>query len=188
MATAEQALERLLQETDLQVVVDIGSGDGYHATAMREAGRQVIAISLRPPADIVADYMETEVGPVDAIWAAHVLEHMPDVGAFLRKCHQDLRDGGLLVVTVPPLKHAIVGGHVSLWNEGLLLYRLVLAGFDCSQARVGVYGYNISVMVRKSAITLPALAMDSGDIERLAEFFPVPVAQGFDGRLGSIRW
>jgi SAM-dependent methyltransferase len=169
-------------------VIDVGSGDGAHTAFMRAAGKRVTAVSLLPPADVLDDYVATQLGPVDGIWASHVLEHALNVGEFLRKCFRDLREGGVLALTVPPAKHDIVGGHVSLWNEGLLLYRLILSGFDCAAARIGVYGYNISVIVRKVSIALPGLAMDAGDIERLAPFFPVPVKQGFDGRIGCIAW
>jgi hypothetical protein len=174
--------------SDVLTVIDIGCGDNEQASTLRLAGMNVTSVSLRPPADIVGDYMDTRLGPVDGIWASHVLEHMPNVGMFLRKCFTDLRDDGVLAVTVPPAKHAIVGGHVSLWNEGLLLYRLILAGFDCRRASVGVYGYNITVIVRKARAVLPALAMDAGDIERLAEYFPLPVAQNFNGHCGNIAW
>jgi len=155
---------------------------------MRNNGMSVTTISLRLPADVVADYMDHRFSPVDGIWASHVLEHMPNVGLFLEKCFHDLRDDGVLAITVPPAKHEIVGGHVSLWNEGLLLYRLILAGFDCSQASVGVYGYNISAIVRKKRAESPDLSMDVGDIEMLARFFPIPVYQGFNGQLGNINW
>lgn len=185
---ADQALVRFAADAVVRSVIDIGAGDNEQALALRGAGKRVTTVSLRPPADVVADFMGTDLGPVDGIWASHVLEHMPNVGAFLEKCFDDLRDGGLLAVTVPPAKHNIVGGHVSLWNEGLLLYRLILAGFDCRAARVGVYGYNISVLVRKVPAALPALAMDGGDIERLARFFPIPVQQGFNGQIGNVRW
>jgi SAM-dependent methyltransferase len=184
---ADEALERFAALADVRSVLDIGSGAGEQAAFLRARGKLVTTVSLGR-ADVVADYLTTNLGPVDGIWASHVLEHMPNVGAFLGKCFSDLRDDGVLAVTVPPAKHEIVGGHVSLWNAGLLLYRLVLAGFDCRAARVGTYGYNVSVIVRKVPAVLPALAMDAGDIERLAEFFPVAVAQGFDGELPNIGW
>ena len=187
----EQALDRLLQYDDIKTVLDIGSGTGAHATALRNAGRQVTTISLQPPADVIGDFLRWENDRLfDAVWACHVLEHQADPGAFLRKCLDELRPGGVLAVTVPPLKHQIVGGHASLWNAGLLLYQLILAGFDCSDARVGTYGYNISVIVRKpiEPIRLPLLTQDCGDIFQLSPYFPAPLKEGFDGRLGNIRW
>lgn len=170
-------------------VLDIGSGDGVHALAFAQQGRRVTTISLRRPADVLADYCEHEFAePFDCLWASHVLEHQPDPGRFLRKCHRDLRDGAILAITVPPMKDEIVGGHVTVWNAGLLLYQSILAGFDCAEAAVKSYGYNVSVIVRKRGIELPALAMDEGDIERLARFFPLPVAQGFDGHIREANW
>lgn len=193
-----QALRRLLREKDTKTVLDVGSGAGEHARIMRLFGREVCALDLSPPADVVADFMEWETERrFDAIWACHVLEHQINPGAFLDRCRDLLRPRGLLFVTVPPLKHEIVGGHVTLWNAGLLLYQLVLAGFDCREARVGTYAsgpgyppYNISAIVQAPAvpITLPPLKMDSGDIETLNAFFPLPVQHGFDGRLSDIAW
>lgn len=170
-------------------VLDIGSGDGEHAAAFRAAGFDVTAISLREPADVVMDYVQYQPDALfDGIWASHVLEHQRNLGAFLEKCKRDLRPSGWLAVTVPPMKSEVVGGHVALFNAGILLYHLILAGFDCSQAMVKTYGYNVSVIVRNVDATLPRLEMDCGDIERLAPFFPMPVAQGFDGSIAAINW
>lgn len=188
MMLAAEALERFLRYPDIRTVLDIGSGDGTHASLMRRHGKCVTTLSLHEPADIVGDYLETTLPPVDGIWASHVLEHAPNVGLFLEKCFRDLRPDGLLAITVPPAKHNIVGGHLSLWNEGLLLYHLILAGFDCRHAQVGVYDYNISVLVQKKSAYRPPLAMDAGDIEKLAAFFPMPVEQGFNGQTGNINW
>lgn len=194
---APQALTRLLEYADAERILDIGSGAGLQADVMRNSGRHVTTLSLLPPADIVGNYLDFNVcKPFDVIWASHVLEHQPDVGAFLRKCFADLRDDGILCITVPPLKDNLVGGHVALFNQGTLLYNLILSGFDCREARVSpVYAnapdqppYNISVIVRKVKAQLPALTYDAGDIERLAQFFPVSVSQNCDGRDVIANW
>ncbi len=179
-------------------MLDVGSGAGEQARVLRLAGRRVTTVSMEPPADFVGDFVRQRFIPAgfDAIWASHVLEHQPDVGAFLRRCFHLLRPDGVMAVTVPPMKHAIVGGHLTVWNAGLLLYNLVIAGFDCSKARVspnyssgpGYPPYNISVIVRKREAKLPALRFDSGDILRLAQFFPVPVWEGFDGQMAGVNW
>lgn len=190
LARGGEALSRLLELPNVRTVVDVGSGAGEHAALMREAGRSVTTISLAPGADHVGDFMTwpSEKCDFDAVWACHVLEHQPNPSAFLKECRMRLRPHGYLVVTVPPLKHQIVGGHVTLWNAGLLLYQLILAGFDCSNAKVGTYGYNISVIVQNEEAHLPDLTCDEGDIERLAKFFPLPVKQDFDGELPNIGW
>lgn len=190
-------MARLLSYPDVVNVLDIGSGDGSHARYMRDHGKNVIAVSLEPPADWVGDYLTGEcLKKFDAIWACHVLEHQPNPGLFLKKCFSDLKDGGVLAITVPPAKHNIVGGHVTLWNAGLLLYNMILAGFDCREARVsrnypaveGGTPYNISVIVKKREAVLPTLRMDTGDIEALAKFFPFPAEHGFNGSLPAINW
>lgn len=185
---ADQALEKVLGY-DFDTVIDIGSGAGEHAQVLRDAGKTVTTVSLEEPADIIGDFMGV-LFPynVDCIWASHVLEHQRNPGAFLERCFAILNWEGILAVTVPPAKHNIVGGHVNLYNAGLLLYQLILAGFDCSEASVKSYGYNISVVVKKKKANLPQLRMDSGDINRLAEFFPFDVREGFDGQIGEINW
>ena len=174
---------------DIRTVLDVGSGDGEQARAMRQYGREVTTISLCEPADYVGDFLTWESDQkFDAVWACHVLEHQTNPGQFLKACCQRLNPGGVLVVTVPPAKHEIVGGHVTLWNAGLLLYQLILAGFDCRAARVGTYGYNISVIAPVRSEPLPKLEYDFGDIERLAQWFPLPVHEGFDGEIEDIGW
>lgn len=186
---ADLALQACLQLSGVRTVLDVGSGTGEHAALLRDAGKVVTTISLSPPADIVGDYMESGVaGPFDLIWVSHTLEHQRNVGAFLDRCRGDLREGGWLAVTVPPMKPEVVGGHVALFNAGVLLYHLIVAGFDCREASVRSYGYNVSVIVQNSPAGLPSLARDCGDIERLAPFFPMPVRQGFDGNIERVNW
>lgn len=166
-------------------LLDIGSGKGEHAEGFRRC-YEVTTVDLNHEADHRHDYLSVTFDePFDCIWASHILEHQRNPGWFLDKCRGDLREGGLLAVTVPPRKDAIVGGHVSLWNAGLLLYHLVLARFDCSRALILAHDYNISAVLTKRTIDLPPLMMDTGDIERLASFFPIKVKQGFDGCLGA---
>lgn len=181
----QDALYKLLT-MPFRTVLDIGAGPP-HADIFKEQGKSVTTINLHE-ADIVGDYNETELGEFDCVWASHVLEHQPNPNLFLEKCLSDLKDDGILAVTVPPLKHEIVGGHVTLWNAGLLLYHIILAGCDCASASVKTYGYNISVIVRKSPLELPELKMDNGDIETLAPYFPFPVKHGFDGRIEEHNW
>ncbi len=164
-------------------VLDIGGGQ-EHARIFRENGKRVIVNNLTF-GEIIGDYLEVDSEGFDCVWASHVLEHCPNPGLFLSKCFNDLNDNGILAVTVPPLKHEIVGGHVTLWNAGILLYQTILAGFDCSKAWVKNYGYNISLVVRKKKADLPELNYDFGDIDKLSKFFPFKAVHGFDGRLGE---
>ena len=177
---ADQALEAVLL-WEFDSVLDIGSGSGDHSRRFRNLNKSVTSISLEPPADINGDYLDVDVTQHDLIWASHVLEHQPNPNLFLKKCFDDC--GRYFCVTVPPLKHEIVGGHLTLWNAGLLLYNMIIAGWDCSSAQVMQYGYNISVLVEKKRAILPELKMDYGDIETLSRFFPFSAKHGFDGNL-----
>ncbi len=183
-ALRAQAALDLCLTLDVQTVLDIGCGSGDHAKVFRAAGKKVTTISLGP-ADIVGEYVG-QCGQHDLVWASHVLEHQRNVGEFLDQVRRDAKKW--IAITVPPMKDEVVGGHVALFNAGILLYHMILAGIDCRRAKVKTYGYNISVVVENKSIRLPKLACDAGDIERLAEFFPVPVKQGFDGRIASVNW
>ena len=184
-----RALETLNKflEYDFKTVLDIGCGDGEHAQKMLAAGRLVTTISLKPPATIVNDYMDYEFTSFDAIWCCHVLEHQSNVGLFLGKIYRELVMGGPLAITVPPLKKKIKGGHLTLWTSGQLIYNLIVAGFDCSQARVKQYDSNISVLLTKKRADLPPLGCNKGDIARIAKFYPKTVKHNDDSEF-TCRW
>ncbi len=201
------AMEALLAETDIKSVLEIGYGAGEDGRHMASAGKRVLAVD--PAGEegfndqhnggtamfLKMDYLDPETlfsEKFDAIWTCHVLEHVHDPHAFLSKCFSDLHDDGLLAITVPPAQHAVVGGHFTLWNAGLLLYHLVLAGFDCESARVKQYGYNLSVLVRKQAIPLDAIPSDPNyPVERLRAYFPPELnwENGtFNGNIEELNW
>lgn len=185
---AEEALDKVLT-MDFRTVLDIGSGRGLHSYEFLRHSKEVTTVSLEEPAHIIGDYNDQIFyEKFDCIWASHVLEHQRNPGEFLEKCYKDLKDDGILAITVPPRKDIIVGGHVTLWNAGLLLYNLILAGFDCSEASVKTYGYNVSVIVKKKLAVHGNLAMGRGDIEKLAHLFPMDVEHGFDGNIQEINW
>lgn len=194
-----QAMQKLLKEYQFDSVLDLGSGEGIHSDIFKKRSKNVTSIDYGESvyfknstsgANIVADYMEvTFEQQFDCIWCSHVLEHQLNPNLFLKKIFADLKEGGVLVLTVPPLKHAIVGGHVSLWNGGLLLYHLVHAGFNCKEASLLHYSYNISCIITKKTITqLPRLSFDNGDIDLLADYLPDGLSEGFDGEIFELNW
>lgn len=190
---AAYALQKLLLEYRFTTVLDIGCGDGGHSEAFRAAGKEVTSIDLagRYTAAEHADYMERHYrSPYDAIWCCHVLEHQLNAHSFLLKVFNELKEGGVLCLSVPPMKPQVVGGHVTIWNAGLLMYNLILAGFNCSSIRVKREGYNISAIIEKVAIrNFPELAYDRGDIKRLSEYFPPTCRrEGFNGNIEELAW
>jgi len=171
----DQALEKLLRDYEFETVLDIGSGKGEQAAVMREAGKKVTTIDSNPEVspDIIQCYPVPKALPplTDVIWCCHVLEHQRDIGVFFYYLHFDLKRGDVLAITVPPFRQ-VVPGHVTAWNAGLLLYNLVLAGFDCAAAALKTYDYNISAIVRKGE---PTNAKVTDTLNDLAHFFPVPL-------------
>ena len=97
-------------------VLDIGCGVGFLARILAGEVERVVAldgspvkieracqINPAPNISYVCSLIEdwTPPFPFDTIVATNVLEHVPDAGAFLRRCRDMLAPGGRLVVTVP---------------------------------------------------------------------------------------
>src|SRR5512139_2785567 len=114
---ASQCLQKLLTDYDTRfvTVLDVGSGPGEQAELFRKAGKIVTETDWQRDGDYLLQHFDQ---PFDLVWASHVLEHMPNVRAFLMTLSQDCKPGRLLAITVPPRKMEIVGGHLSIWNAG----------------------------------------------------------------------
>jgi hypothetical protein len=199
------ALGRLLTEFDFRTVLEIGSRTGTAARAMEFAGKDVLTIEIQEAyeAKYSGDYLDLQLDePIDAIWCSHVLEHQRHVGRFCEKMFDDLRDGGVLALTVPVELSPLVMGHCVIFTPGVLLYNLVLAGFDCADATLKVYEGQISVLVRKKANGLPrrSFAMTPfsedgiGYAENLYSYFPAHFRDSFTpggqawGEVEAINW
>lgn len=204
--SGELAMKKLISDYSFDTVLDIGCGDGSATKFFKENGKVVTACDYGKSVNfhdsfaqdvIIGDFMQVNFeDQFDCVWCAHCLEHQLDVHSFLRKVHSITKEGGVVAITVPPSKNTIVGGHVSIWNAGLVLYRLILAGFDCSQAGVKRYGYNISVIVQKKTVdVIGKLAFDKGDIRTLTPYFPKQIKMrqkefdnSFYGVIKEINW
>lgn len=185
---------------DFSTVLDVGAGDRIASGFFSVRGKSVVAVDYSsspyieghapPPREIETvwgDFMDVELeNQFDLVWASHVLEHQENVGMFLGRVVSATKPGGLIAITVPPRKPYLVSGHVNLFNPGLLVYRLVLAGIDCSHAKVFQQDGNISILVSHSTFEVPNLNYDVGDLDLLRDFFPFPVDEGFNGDFMSV--
>lgn len=209
---AGAALQKVIDDYAFETVLDIGAGAMHHSEIFARYGKKVTAVDYGVSVyyrqhvtgdgiainKILGDFNHIDFGEVyDCVWASHVLEHQVNTDDFLKKVVSLTREGGVIAITVPPFKHDIVGGHVSLWNAGLLLYRLVLAGVDCSTASVMSYGYNISVIVRKKTVSAYdcGIEFDCGDIRRIKHFLPKGIKyfsnesdDPFNGNIAKLNW
>lgn len=204
------AVQKSLDDYVFKTVLDIGAGAMSHSEAFANHGKSVTAVDFGVSIyyqkhklksgieinQIIGDFNLIDFPEkYDCAWASHVLEHQPNVDGFLKKLVSLVNENGVIAITVPPLKHEIVGGHVSLWNAGLILYRLVLAGVDCSSASVLSTGYNISVIVTKKSITPEGIEFDSGDIRKIKKYLPqdldfIPNENDdpFNGNITRLNW
>ncbi|MDQ2104160.1 class I SAM-dependent methyltransferase [Azospirillum isscasi] len=188
-----QGLLRLIDSYDFRTVLDVGSGGGDHARLLRHIGKEVVTVDLHRSADIRADFMDAAIDRTfDVVWCSHVLEHQRDPGAFLEKLRRCLAPDGVLAISVPTHPaDRMVAGHVSSWNAWLLCYHLVLAGFDCAEARY-VNTVDLSLIVRHRPALAGDIGTDAGSgadpFTAIAPFFPFPVSQGATAPLGEMNW
>lgn len=187
---AGQALDFIVNNFNFNTVLDIGCGYGIHSDFFKLKSKSVTSTDIIPFYDnaIIGNYIDLTFEPHDLTWVSHVLEHQLNINLFLKKVRKETKLGGYTCITVPPLKHDIVGGHVNLWNAGLLMYNLVLAGFNCKHAHIKQYKYNITVIARAEEFILPELHYDKGDIEKLRPWLPNFCKEPFDGNIQDWNW
>ncbi|QDU04438.1 bifunctional 3-demethylubiquinone-9 3-methyltransferase/ 2-octaprenyl-6-hydroxy phenol methylase [Gimesia chilikensis] len=175
-------------------ILDVGCGKGALFPRLLETGAEVVGLDFLPECEIQTVFQDKKANYIrtmfdsfcndqlfEAVIASHLIEHIPDTERFLIKFFSLLIPNGAYCLIWPPPKSAIVGGHVHLFNPGLMLYNLVRLGVDCRDVRVVQCGYSYGVMGRYSTFDVPDLNHDQGDIELLQNYFPFKVEQGFNG-------
>jgi len=180
-------------------LLDIGAGQKNQAKAFKKFGFDVDTVDLQPGHTFVGDYNKLSIDKqYDVVFVCHCLEHQLNVNNFLQKCRTNCKEDGHIVVVCPPGRkyiesnNTVVGGHVTLWDAGLIMYNLILAGFDCSNAKVKTYGHNVCVIAQKKEVNLSNLVYDRGDINTLKKYFPRGIEHGkyghFNGDIGELNW
>ena len=165
---SEKILYKFL-EMKFDNVLDIGAGALQHTEVFLNNGKivdicdygnsiyydkRIELIESQIQTKYIGDFNEINFNSkYDAIWCSHILEHQLNVNLFLKKIHSLLKEDGYLAIIVPPRKPFIIAGHVTLWNAGLVLYNLILAGFDCShECYIKQYDYNIGIIIKKNLL------------------------------------
>jgi SAM-dependent methyltransferase len=130
-------------------VLDAGCGAGYGAAFLARGGAGFVDAVDTDPEAIAFCRHHFELGNLrfrqmdvqrlpafaggskDLVFSSNTLEHVPDVGAFLREAHRLLRPTGTLVVAVPPitserqLVHEMSNQfHLNIWSPRQWLFVL----------------------------------------------------------------
>lgn len=180
-----------LHHKDFKTVLDVGSGAGEHSRFFKLFGKQVFSLDLHEEADYVGDFMTYEFDrKFDVVWCSHVLEHQRNVGLFLEKLFDVIEDDGFLAIALPVHPRSrLISGHLTNWNAGVLIYNLILAGFDCREA-IFVHDYDLCLIVRKKAASGGDVraAAAWANVEELAQFFPFEVKESGDVEIKRHNW
>ena len=138
--TCDPSIEKLLSKPGIASVLIVGVHTGKEAQRFIEAGKQVTGVDLLPAyrngyTHIRGRFEDLDLPRFDCAVSSHVLEHMENVGAALRKYQQVIKPGGWLGLVVPgyPQGEFFVG-HYTLWTPALLIYNLAANGWDCREA------------------------------------------------------
>lgn len=185
-------------------VLDVGLGDGHASRYFASLGKKVTAVGFQLESYLASplpagvrvlegiDICRMEAFPAaafDAVWCSHVLEHVTNPGLALAEIRRVLKPNGILFLIVPEYAPVVVGGHVCTgWNVGTLMYNLVLAGFNVRDGAFINHCWNVCGFVERGEPPSIPLRFDNGDLERLAQYFPVAVRQGMDAALPRVGW
>jgi len=201
-------IQKLIDGYEFKTILDIGCGNGEHSDIFVKYNKKVTSIDYGDSiyfkenknnlSVVIADFNLWETKEkFDAVWCSHVLEHQLNVNIFLTQIFHKLKAEGVLAITVPPGESLVIGGHLTNWNAGLLLHNLVLAGFDCSNASVLQYGYNITIIVKKlqgCEDDLSNLSYDCGDLRKISKYLPdveyrsTDLDDPFNGDIYQLNW
>lgn len=141
-------------------VLDAGAGTGRLVVALREAGYDAAGIDPSPRSELVAreGIEEHSDSGLHAVVLWHVLEHLDDPGAALRRVAGWLAPGGLVVVGVPNVRslqariagdewfHLDLPRHRTHFTPAGLEAVLAGAGFRIEHVRHLVIEHNIHGM------------------------------------------
>lgn len=103
-----QRLAERIDRDEPHCVLEVGGGDGYIASLVREAGFEIRSTDpkprepLRHPVEVMsASRLPFDDGSVDAIISSNVLEHIDDLPQSFDEMCRVLRPGGFMIHSMP---------------------------------------------------------------------------------------
>lgn len=195
-----EILEYAVSNLSFTSVLDIGAGEGLQSSYLASHDKDVYKCDFdnidgvhcsdsKNDYEYKGDFVDINFDKkFDFVLASHVLEHQRNVGKFIDKMIDVAKPNGYICIVVPIRKPFITGGHLTIWNPGLLLYNLVAAGLDCSECYLRQIDYDIGVLIRVNRYNKNnhKLTYDRGDIDLLSRYFPMPLTEPFNGDIMKI--
>jgi 2-polyprenyl-3-methyl-5-hydroxy-6-metoxy-1,4-benzoquinol methylase len=185
-------LKEIIKNHKFDTVLDLGCGIGDLFINLDLLGIKYngTGVDFLPISEVQSDkfkYIQCNINEwksdekYDFVISSHVIEHNPDTESFLNNFFSHTKEGGIFCIIWPNPKYSIVGGHVHIFNMGLMLYNIIRTGIDCSNIRMYKSGYNLCIVGEVKRFTLPELTFNRHEIEILEKYFPFPAVHGFDG-------
>jgi SAM-dependent methyltransferase len=201
-------LAKMVTDYSFSDVLEIGSRHGVAAQLFKFLGKELTTIEIDGTfsSDISGNYVKTDFGKqFDAIWCSHVLEHQRHPGHFIDKLFSDLKEGGVLGLTVPSALSPLMLGHFTIWTPLHLIYNLIGAGFDCRDVRCKNYDWQFTILLQKLSHEHPQINVaetpemqgkldEIGYVPEVLAYFP-PILHGqftrnwqIWGEIDAINW
>jgi SAM-dependent methyltransferase len=188
-------LEKIVDKIKFNTVLDVGAGECLQSNYLKKYKKKVYTCDFKNidgahcnsniKYNFLGNFLNIDFKEqkFDFVLASHILEHQHNPGLFIEKIKSVTATNGYVCIIVPIRKPFITGGHLSIWNPGLLMYNLVMAGIDCSESYIQQLDYDICVITKNKQFDLKniKLTYDRGDIDLLAQYFPFSVKEPFNG-------
>ena len=202
----KKILDKLLQDpkiNNFKNALDIGAGECKQSDYLRKHNKKVYTCDfgekgthcdhLKYNYDYVGNFLDINFDKqFDVTLASHILEHQINPNIFLKKLSSVTKESGHIVIIIPPRKPFVTGGHFSIWNAGLVLYNLVMAGVNCSTCYIKQYDYNIGLIIQNNTFNINNIPLkyDQYDIENyLLPYFPDIInSEPFNGDILTYNW
>tara|TARA_R110002126_G_scaffold5401_5_gene28546 strand:- start:2962 stop:3651 length:690 start_codon:yes stop_codon:yes gene_type:complete len=188
-------LENFINKIEFKTVLDVGAGECLQSKYFEQNNKLVSTCDFpnidgahctsKIKYDYPGNFLDLDFAgkQFDFVFSSHALEHQRNAGKFIDKMISVTKEGGYLCIVVPIRKPFITGGHMSIWNSGLLLYNIVASGVDCSKSYIHQLDYDICVVVQLKKVNVNNLNLtyDRGDVDLLKKYFPFNLKEPFNG-------
>jgi cyclopropane fatty-acyl-phospholipid synthase-like methyltransferase len=167
-----QQMKDFVNKYDLagKTILDAGCGDGHVVGLLQEAGAiasgvdasdKAVKLARQAGLDVeqatIAPDVQLPGAPYDAFISLDVLEHVPDLKAFLRGVAANLHDGAVGLIETHTINKTLeeyrfydfVLDHLSYFTLQTFSLSLELSGFDVLHIERNRDGENLTALVRK---------------------------------------